>query len=372
MASRHPSPSDTILPLRATTLERVLTLLALLCSVFPGWLVAAWTPIPTVGALIGVVWGVGLGAIIVGVAAMRLQERLRAQITMLERRARQPMPTPLPSRAPMHTAPGLPRHFPTPLPEVGLEAMLGELPRQTGSFEIRSSDDVILSSSAAPSSQSATSELRIEDIVESAPTPTSQLPALTVTPLSDTPPAPPTPSEEITINEARRVTADFPAASGARLMSMAQLDAEMTTPQPLDKRDALLAAQRATRPFDTPAPLLHELMHTRSMPLDPSDDTDEEPNEDEHLQDTGVLSPDALHLHQVSSERDLQSLYASRATVPLDAEVIAKFSSDQRSTQRIEALPELMTRELSRQDAKPPREELDTVQLDVSALPFDK
>lgn len=49
---------------RMSSKERTIQVIALLVNIFPGWLLATWLPYREVGALLGVIWGMGVGILI--------------------------------------------------------------------------------------------------------------------------------------------------------------------------------------------------------------------------------------------------------------------------------------------------------------------
>jgi hypothetical protein len=82
-------------------------------------------------------------------------------------------------------------------------------------------------------------------------------------------------------------------------------------------------AQSATRPFITPAPLLTEL----------------------------ATSHKSAH-QEVTLQAPAQEHFTNRATIPLDAHVVQSFLSDQRSTQKIENIPDFISQTLQRRKKK--------------------
>lgn len=49
---------------RMSSKDRTIQVIALLVNIFPGWLLATWLPYREVGALLGVIWGMGVGILI--------------------------------------------------------------------------------------------------------------------------------------------------------------------------------------------------------------------------------------------------------------------------------------------------------------------
>lgn len=295
--------SDPASPLRLTLFERIATLGALILSVAPGILLAALMPSPHAAIAFGVLWGTSLGALITGLVALRLHDRLLVAIHALNKKIAETPKLPIiPSYpvAPPIVAPHVPARHVTPAPISrhsfhSLDDLSGEtLPESIPAITIHP-----LETRAVSQDQEATLE---ERHFPTEKLDMSVLPAL----------ATPAPDEECTLSEAARTTSNIDIP-GAMLMSMAEIDAEMTPVHTLSPERVM---QAATRPFSTPAPLILE-------------------SNDPHDETTRPVAQSEAH-------------FANRATIPLDAHVVQSFLSDQRSTQKIDNIPEFMSQPLKR------------------------
>lgn len=322
--SAHPEPNSTDTPrqtLHLTLTEKLIAALALIFSTMPGLLFALWMPSREVGAIFGTLWGTLLGALIVSITYLRLHDRTLSELRQVSKAQRQaalrhrPLPsysitpenspqavraqtlsTPLPPlvevRAPV-ASPGEPttdRH--DALPYIPVESRVTPHDLRADISEPVTRIDIPIVDEEATLDEGQFTTERLADFGDPASASTEQ-----------------------TFNEIARTTANLDVP-GAVLMSMADLDAEMTRQSPHTKP----SSHMATRPFNTPAPLLAEAGDEEPAPSD--------------------LAHDRLAGH-----------FANRATAPLDISVIQSFASDQRSTQRIDNIPALVSKELRRGDA---------------------
>ncbi len=285
------SPSSTSHAYRLTLLERAVILGALCLSAITGALFALLMPWTHASATFASIWGTSLGALTMMLAAIRVHDRMRHTIHALEKKlAQTPRTLPIiPSYAITPEAPRTPPAAPfAPAPHI----TPAPLPRHS----FHTLDDL------------SGEQINPLPAMESPQLPTEPIEAFAL-PLEQ--PAPTDP--EVTIPEGVRSTASH-EVPGAVLMSMAELDAEMTPIHTVREEQA------ATRPFTTPAPLLTEML-------------------------TGSLHHDEEATVQAQKQ---PQHFDNRATMPLDPGVVQTFISDQRNTQKIEDLPGMISGELRR------------------------
>lgn len=308
--------------LHLTLTEKLVAALALLISTLPGLLFALWMPSREVGAIFGTLWGTLLGALIVAITCLRLHDRTLRELRAVSKAQRQaalrhrPLPsyTITPENSP-HASRS--QALSTPLPplvEVKHPPFSEATTDQHQALPYVPVESRVTLEEPRPSIPEVVTDLPVDDH-EEATQEERQLTTEKLSQFSD----PASASAEETFNEIVRTTANLDVP-GAVLMSMADLDAEMTRQSPTRKH----ASHMATRPFNTPAPLLAEA-------------SDPEPDTSNDVSDT---SQDKLAQH-----------FANRATAPLDISVIQSFASDQRSTQRIDDIPALVSQELRRDEA---------------------
>ncbi len=294
-----------------TWTEKILTIIALIISTAPGLLFALWMPSREVGSIFGTLWGTILGAMITSLAYLRLHDRMSQHIQKLQTQRRTSSHQ-LP-RIPSYTispesSPSRAQHLNTPIPTTPqpviptpLEAQPPAPQPQLPQLEQPPTQQIHTTPIPTPPQAPVTQEEHEEDHSQFTTENLSDF----VTPASA--------SSEETFNEIARTTANIDVP-GAVLMSMAQLDAELT----LDVSTKAKPHQhQPTRQLNTPIP------------------------------------PEA---HKESPQH-----FANRATAPLDANVINSFISDQKSTQRIENIPDFLSKELKRKSQPSPSDDEVTV-----------